>query len=106
MNLRDFLTGLAGSGILGVAGFALLKYLEDKWPWLATQEAWLKRLLAWTVSAVVGVLPFLVMVFMRYEPMPVDGRAWVEALFVYGYIAVTFNQGAHVISKTLADRAA
>jgi len=106
MNLRDFLTGLAGSGVLGVAGFVLMAYLEKKWAWVAGLEAWLKRLMAWTVSGLVGVIPFLGMVLMQHVPAPVGWRAWVEALFVYVYIALAASQGAHAIDKTRKDRVA
>lgn len=104
MELREWLVGLLSSGVLGYAGFAFVAYLESKFAKFAALEAWVKRLVAWAVSAVAGALPYGAMVLMGYEPAPPDWRGWVERLFFYIFIALSTNQAAHAIDKTRADR--
>ncbi len=104
MELREWLLGLLSSGALGYAGFAFVAWLEGKFVKFAQTEAWVKRLVAWAVSAVAGALPYGAMVLMNYEPAPADWRAWVEKLFYYIFIALTVNQGAHIVDKTRFDR--
>ena len=104
MELREWLLGLLSSGALGYAGFAFVAYLEGKFAKFAALEAWVKRLVAWAVSAVAGGLPYAAMVGMGYDPAPVDWRQWIEKLFYYVFIAVSINQGAHAVKKTREDR--
>jgi hypothetical protein len=104
MELREWLLGLLGSGVLGYAGFAFVAWLESRSAGFALLEAWAKRLVAWAVSAVAGAVPYLLMVLMRYEPVPADWRGWVERLFFYIFIALSTNQAAHAIDKTRADK--
>ncbi len=104
MELREWLVGLLGSGVLGYVGFAFVAWLESRFAGFALLEAWAKRLVAWAVSAVAGAVPYLLVVLMRYEPVPADWRAWVEKLFYYVFIALTVNQAAHAIDKTRVDR--
>lgn len=104
MELREWLLGLLGSGVLGYAGFAFVAWLESRSAGFALLEAWAKRLVAWAVSIIAGALPYGAMVLMGYEPAPPDWRGWVEKLFYYVFIAVTVNQGAHAVDKSRADR--
>ena len=104
MELREWLLGLLSSGVLGYAGFAFVTWLESRFAGFSLLEAWVKRLVAWAVSAVAGALPYGAMVLMQYEPVPADWRAWVEKLFYYVFVALTVNQGAHAVDKTHADR--
>ena len=104
MELREWLLGLLGSGVLGYAGFAFVTWLESRFAGFSLLDAWMKRLVAWAVSAIAGALPFGVLVLMQYEPAPPGWRGWVEKLFYYVFIAVTVNQAAHAIDKTRADK--
>ena len=104
MELREWLLGLLGSGVLGYAGFAFVAWLENRSVKFTLLDAYLKRAIAWGVSAIAGALPFGVLVLMQYEPAPTGWRGWVEKLFYYVFIAVTVNQAAHAIDKTRADK--
>ena len=104
MELREWLLGLLGSGVLGYAGFAFVAWLENRSVKFTLLDAYLKRAIAWGVSAIAGALPYGAMVLMGYEPAPADWRGWVEKLFYYVFIAVTVNQGAHAVDKSRADK--
>ena len=104
MELREWLLGLLSSGVLGYAGFAFVTWLESRFAGFSLLEAWVKRLVAWAVSAIAGALPFGAMVLMGYEPAPPDWRGWVERLFYYVFIALTVNHAAHAVDKTRVDR--
>lgn len=100
INLEAFLAKLVASGVLGGFGYPFVSWLETHYPAIAALEYWAKRLLAWMVAIGLGVAPYLVMVAMRYVPQPADWRAWVEALFVPAFVAITTSQGAHAIGET------
>jgi hypothetical protein len=104
MELRDWLLGLLGSGVLGYAGFAFVAWLENRSVKFTLLDAYLKRAIAWGVSAIAGALPYGAMVLMGYEAAPPDWRGWVERLFFYIFIALSTNQAAHAIDKTRADK--
>lgn len=104
MELRDWLLGLLGSGVLGYAGFAFVAWLENRSVKFTLLDAYLKRAIAWGVSAVAGALPYGAMVLMGYEAAPPDWRGWVERLFFYIFIALSTNQAAHAVDKTRADK--
>lgn len=104
MELREWLLGLLGSGVLGYAGFAFVAWLESRFAGFSLLDAWMKRLVAWAVSAIAGALPYGAMVLMGYEAAPPDWRGWVERLFFYIFIALSTNQAAHAIDKTRADK--
>jgi hypothetical protein len=104
MELREWLLGLLGSGVLGYAGFAFVAWLENRSVKFTLLDAYLKRAIAWGVSAIAGALPYGAMVLMGYEAAPPDWRGWVERLFFYIFIALSTNQAAHAIDKTRADR--
>ena len=104
MELREWLLGLLGSGVLGFAGFAFVAWLENRSVKFTLLDAYLKRAIAWGVSAIAGALPYGAMVLMGYEAAPPDWRGWVERLFFYIFIALSTNQAAHAIDKTRADK--
>jgi hypothetical protein len=104
MELRDWLLGLLGSGVLGYAGFAFVAWLENRSVKFTLLDAYLKRAIAWGVSAIAGALPYGAMVLMGYEAAPPDWRGWVERLFFYIFIALSTNQAAHAVDKTRADK--
>jgi len=104
MELREWLLGLLGSGVLGYAGFAFVAWLENRSVKFTLLDAYLKRAIAWGVSAIAGALPYGAMVLMGYEAAPPDWRGWVERLFFYIFIALSTNQAAHAIDKTRADK--
>ena len=52
MELRDWLLGLLGSGVLGYAGFAFVAWLENRSVKFTLLDAYLKRAIAWGVSAI------------------------------------------------------
>jgi hypothetical protein len=104
MQLKEFLTGLVASGVLGGFGYPLVTYLEERYTWICALEYWAKRLLAWMVSIALGVIPYFAMVAMQYAPTPPDWRAWVEALFVPAFVAITASQSAHAIGETRKRR--
>jgi len=99
MNLSDFLMSLVTSGVLGGLAAPFLTWVEDKWTWLAQAELWARRLGAWIVACSLGVLPYLWQVLMQYEPVPADWRGWVEKLFAVAFVAITANQGIHILTK-------
>ena len=104
MELREWLLGLLSSGVLGCAGFAFVAWLENRSVKFTLLDAYLKRAIAWGVSAIAGALPYGAMVLMGYEAAPPDWRGWVERLFFYIFIALSTNQAAHAIDKTRADK--
>ena len=99
MILSDWLAALVTSGVLGGFAAPFLQWIESKWMWLAEAEAWVRRLLAWIVACALGVLPYLWQVAMLYEPCPMDWREWVEKLFAVAFVAITANQGVHILTK-------
>ena len=93
-NLKDFLVWVLtpGAGVLAY-------WLMENVPFLVNLEARLKRFAAFGLSAAFGILAFLVMVGMGYEAVPVDWRAWVEALFSVAAVAGGLSQILHGLLK-------
>ena len=93
-NLLEFLTWALTPGA-GVLAYWLMENVSA----LAALEPKLKRLVAFGLSALIGVLAFLAMVGMGYQPAPADWRAWVEALFGVAAVAAGLSQILHGLLK-------
>jgi hypothetical protein len=93
-NLKDFLVWVLtpGAGVLAY-------WLMENVPALVNLDAKLKRFAAFGISALLGILAFLAMVGMGYEAVPVDWRAWVEALFAVAAVAGGLSQVLHGLLK-------
>jgi len=93
-NLKDFLVWVLTPGA-GVLAYWLMENVQ----FLVDLEARLKRFVAFGLSAVLGILAFLAMVGMGYQAVPVDWRAWVEALFGVAAVAGGLSQILHGLLK-------
>lgn len=102
MELGAFLDALIVAA--GALAFAAIEYLPRWFPrafeWVLHLQPFAKRLLAWSLSAVIAIGAYLGKVVMLYAELPQDWRLAVALLFEIGTAAFGLSQIMHGIVVT------
>ena len=102
MSLEQALAWLLGGG-LGVIAFALLVYLEPRWPWFRTLAFDAKRAVSCAFAGLVGIvggaLALLLSIWMGYHPPPGSKQEWVALLMALAIGSAMISQQGHGISQ-------
>ncbi len=105
MLFSEWIVGVLCSGGVGYLGYALLDWLERRYPEVAAWDSVAKRAFAWATVIVAVAGLYAVAVGMLWIEQPATWRGWVESIGTYALIAITASQGAHALDKARQERA-
>ena len=95
MNLSQLLEVLISG-----AGGSILYPLLNSWAWFQEREANAKRWITIGISAVLGVVAFVVAsVVMQYAPTPATPREWAETIFNILLNIAASGAGTYAVSQ-------
>lgn len=94
-TLAKFVVWLVSSGGAGTAAFWLMENVK----WLTARPAIEKRWWAFGLSGGLAIGAWGIGIAMRYFPLPIDWRAWIEGLFAVAAPAIVASQGLHAMLK-------